>query len=69
MRAGVAEWKKRNQAEDWYYHGEHDFRKTERSWNGSRSLTRGHSEAMRYIDMPSWPRRKHFEVFNAYDHP
>jgi chloramphenicol O-acetyltransferase type A len=24
---------------------------------------------MRSIDMQSWPRRKHFEVFNAFDYP
>lgn len=28
LREGVAEWKKRNKAEDWYYPGEHDFGKT-----------------------------------------
>lgn len=24
---------------------------------------------MKYIDMDSWPRRKHFEVYNGYDYP
>ncbi|MBL7163856.1 MAG: chloramphenicol acetyltransferase [Anaerolineales bacterium] len=24
---------------------------------------------MRYIDMDSWPRRKHFEIYNAFDYP
>ena len=24
---------------------------------------------MKYIDMESWPRRKHFEVFNVFDYP
>ena len=24
---------------------------------------------MKYIDMESWPRRKHFEVFNGFDYP
>jgi chloramphenicol O-acetyltransferase type A len=24
---------------------------------------------MRYIDMENWPRRNHFEVFNAFDYP
>ena len=24
---------------------------------------------MKYIDMDSWPRRKHFEVFNVFDYP
>ena len=24
---------------------------------------------MRYIDMQTWPRRKHFEFFNAFNHP
>ncbi|TEU00112.1 MAG: chloramphenicol acetyltransferase [Anaerolineales bacterium] len=24
---------------------------------------------MRTIDMQTWPRRKHFKVFNAFDHP
>ena len=24
---------------------------------------------MRYIDMQTWPRRKHFEIFGAFDHP
>ena len=24
---------------------------------------------MRYIDMSTWPRRKHFELFNAFDFP
>ncbi len=24
---------------------------------------------MRHIDMGSWPRRKHFEIYNAYDYP
>jgi len=24
---------------------------------------------MRYIDMESWPRRKHFEIYNAFDYP
>lgn len=24
---------------------------------------------MRYIDMQAWPRRKHFEIYNAFDYP
>lgn len=24
---------------------------------------------MKYIDMESWPRRKHFEIFNSFDYP
>lgn len=24
---------------------------------------------MRYIDMQTWPRREHFQVFSAFDHP
>jgi chloramphenicol O-acetyltransferase type A len=24
---------------------------------------------MRYVDMEHWPRREHFKVFGAYDHP
>ncbi|MEW6404593.1 MAG: chloramphenicol acetyltransferase [Chloroflexota bacterium] len=24
---------------------------------------------MRYLDMDSWPRRKHFEMYNAFDYP
>ncbi len=24
---------------------------------------------MKYIDMDSWPRRKHFEIFNSFDYP
>jgi chloramphenicol O-acetyltransferase type A len=24
---------------------------------------------MRFIDLPTWPRRKHFEVYNAFDYP
>jgi chloramphenicol O-acetyltransferase type A len=24
---------------------------------------------MRYIDMQNWPRREHFKVFSAFDHP
>jgi chloramphenicol O-acetyltransferase type A len=24
---------------------------------------------MRYIDMQTWPRREHFKVFSAFDHP
>ncbi len=24
---------------------------------------------MRYIDMQSWPRREHFKLFSAFDHP
>jgi chloramphenicol O-acetyltransferase type A len=24
---------------------------------------------MRYLDMETWPRRKHFELFATYDHP
>ena len=24
---------------------------------------------MRHIDMNSWPRRKHFEIYNAFDYP
>jgi chloramphenicol O-acetyltransferase type A len=26
-------------------------------------------ECMRYIDLQTWPRRKHFEVYNAFDYP
>jgi pimeloyl-ACP methyl ester carboxylesterase len=33
LKEGVAEWKKRNQAEDWYYQGEHDFGKTPQSFD------------------------------------
>jgi len=33
LKGGVAEWKKRNQAEDWYYQGEHDFGKTPQSFD------------------------------------
>jgi chloramphenicol O-acetyltransferase type A len=24
---------------------------------------------MRYLDMETWPRREHFKLFSAYDHP
>jgi len=24
---------------------------------------------MRYLDLKTWPRRKHFELFSAYEHP
>jgi chloramphenicol O-acetyltransferase len=24
---------------------------------------------MRYVDIQSWPRRKHFERYRAFDHP
>jgi len=24
---------------------------------------------MRYIDMQTWPRREHFEIYSAFDHP
>ena len=24
---------------------------------------------MRYLDMETWPRREHFKLFNAYEHP
>jgi chloramphenicol O-acetyltransferase type A len=24
---------------------------------------------MRYLDMAAWPRREHFKLFNAYEHP
>ena len=33
LRDGVAEWKKRKKAEDWYYHGEHDFGRTAQSFD------------------------------------
>ena len=33
LKEGVAEWKKRNQVEDWYYQGEHDFGKTPQSFD------------------------------------
>jgi len=30
------------------------------------SIWRG---SMRYLDMETWPRREHFKLFNAYEHP